>query len=614
MSYNTDHLRTAGKITVYTAVLGIAVFAVIFIFNVGEKSIKHAVAQDSATTTVTVVNTPPYWTASTTEVTESSTTTPTNVGNNVTWTAIGTDSNAEDYYLLICSTNATPTANSNAPPQCGAGATQWAVSASTTSGMAATAATTTTADAPFSGESFPWFGYICDGNSGTPRCNNTPTQGTNATNSSPFEVNHRPTFTVFVDDSPRDPGQVVTFTSTSSDADVSGTADTVKLIVCSTNSFNTTTDTCNALTLASSTVFVSANASSTYTISIPTQDQNYDAFGFVIDNHGFEAQGGAQGTNSIISVNNVAPTVSGATVSLAQGTTTNLILTTEAGQTTGFALSFVTADNNSCDAAGGGSADEIVDYDLSLYRSAIGSSTCSVNSSSYDPNNCYPSGVPTSTWNLTCTASSTTCSGSSDTDMLWTCTFPLWYIADPTDGTSPYSAQNWLAQVRGIDDDAATGALGESTVGGEVLSFLAFALNTLTIPYGALEPGQQSDPLVATTTIAATGNVGLDKEVTGESMCPTYTPSTPCPNSLTSTIPVYEQVFATGTVAYAAGTPLSSSTAQEIEINVPKSISTSTPTTSNAYWGIRVPSAITVAGAYTGENTFYAILGETNEW
>ena len=610
MSYNTDHLRTAGKITVYTAVLGIAVFAVVFIFNLGVNSIKQAGAQSTATTTVTVVNTPPVWTASSTELVESSTTTPTNAGDTISWTAIGTDSNGERYYLLVCSTSATPTANSNAAPTCGIGATQWAVSASTTSGTPATAATTTTDNvAPFNGESFPWFAYICDGNAGTPRCNSTPTQGTNATNSSPFEINHRPAFTVFVDNSPTLPGQVVTFTSTSSDADVSGVADTIKLIVCSTNSFSTSTNTCGGLTLASSTVFVSANAAASYTVSIPTQDQNYDAFGFVIDNHGFEAQGGAQGTNSTITVQNATPTVSGATISLS-----NMTLTTEAGETTGFTLSFVTADTNSCDAAGGGAADEIVDYDLSLYRSGVGSSTCTVRNSAYNPNNCYPSGVPTGTWNLTCTASSTTCSGASDTDILWECSFPLWYIADPTDATSPYSAQNWLAQVRGIDDDAASGTLTESTVGAEVLSFLAFALNTLTIPYGSLEPGQQTDPLVATTTVAATGNVGLDKQVTGESMCPGYTTGNPCVNSSTSTIPEYEQVFATSTVTYAAGTSLSSTTPQEIEINVPKSIATTTPTTSNAYWGIHVPSSISVAGAYTGENTFYAIIGETNEW
>ncbi len=617
MSYNTDHLRTAGKITVYTTFIGIAVFAVVFIFNLGEPTVRQAVAQDSATTTVTVVNTAPLWTASTTELVESSATSPTDAGMVVSWTAVGTDSNGENYFLLICDTNATPTANSSAPPQCTSGV-QWAVSATTTSGSQAIAGTTTLAStSPFGGESFPWFAWICDSNSGTPRCSSTYTQGTHATNSSPFVVNHRPNFVTFVDNSPADPGQVVIFTSTASDTDTVGAQDTVFLYVCASSGFNTTTNACSGTTLATSTAFVPANATATYSVVIPTQDQNYTAFGYVIDNHGFEASGGAHGTDSTLTVNNVAPTVGSTTISLVQASGTDLYLTVESNQTTGFTLSFTTTDNNSCDAAGGGSADEMTDYDLSIFRSGVSSTTCTVAAGSYNANNCYPSGVATTTWNLSCTASSTSCTGNSDPDLIWDCTFPLWYIADPTDGTATstqYSTQNWLAQVQGIDDDAATGSSTQSASGVEVKSFLAFALNTLSIPYGSLEPGQQNDPLVATTTISATGNVGLDKDVTGESMCTTYTNSTNCPNSATSTIPESEQRFATDTVAYAAATALSSTTIQEIEINVPKSTATSTQATADAYWGIRVPGTITFAGSYTGENTFTARVGESSFW
>ncbi len=113
----------------YTTIFGVAAFAIAFIFNIGEQRINEAVAQDSATTTVVVVNTAPYWTASSTEVIESSTTTPTNAGDVVSWTAVGTDSNGERYYLLICSTSATPVAQSLSAPECGIGATRWAVSA-----------------------------------------------------------------------------------------------------------------------------------------------------------------------------------------------------------------------------------------------------------------------------------------------------------------------------------------------------------------------------------------------------------------------------------------------------------------------------------------------------
>lgn len=612
MSHNTDHLRTAGKITVYTTIFGVVVFAVVFMLNVGVSEIHTVGAQDQATTTVTVVNTPPQWTVDAQELTESSTTTPTNAGDTVSWTGIATDANAERFYLLICSGNATPTAVSNAVPLCGSGAVRWAVSASTTSGTQATAATTT---ATSWAEINVWYAYVCDGNASSPRCNSLAKQGT-ATTASPFEVNHRPSFTIFSDNSPANPGQVVTFMSTSSDSDVSGTADRVFLTVCASSGFNTVTDTCTGTTLGTSTVLVSANASSTYTIIIPTQDQNYNAFGYVTDNHGFEASGGAHNTDSTLTVNNVAPTVASSTISINGGS--DMVLTVASGQTTGLAFSFTSADNNSCDAPGGGAGDEVTGYNMSLYRNGSGNSstTCAV-TGPYNANNCYPESLATTTWNFSCTASTTSCTGSSDTDMVWNCTFPLWYIADPTDGTATstqYSTNNWKAQVQGIDNNAATGGLSEGSIGVEVTSFLAFALNTLSIPYGSLEPGQETALLVATTTISATGNVGLDKDVTGESMCTSYTGSTLCSNSATSTIPASEQVVATGTVAYAQGVAISSTTPLEVEINVPKSTSTSTATTSNAYWGIRIPGTITFAGDYTGENLFTVRVGESAFW
>ncbi len=616
MSYNTDHLRTAGKVTVYTTFFGVIIFAIVFIFNIGEQSVKHAGAASNATTSVTVLNTAPLWTASTTEVVESSTNNPTDAGSVVRWTAVGTDSNAENYWLLICNTNATPTPTSGGAPTCTSGV-QWAVSGTTTSGVAATVATTTAASWA---ESNPWFGWICDGNSVSPRCNGTSTQGTNATNSSPFEVNHRPTFTVFTDNSPAIPGATVIFTSTSSDTDTSGTADTVKLIVCGSAGFSTSTDTCTGTLLASSTAFVPANASSTYTIVIPTQDTNYSAFGYVIDNHGFEASGGSQGTDSTLTVSNVAPTISSSTISLAQSTTsTNLILTVASGQTTGFNLSYTVSDNNSCDAVGGNSYDEIATSSLSIYRSGISAASC-LSTTTLNANNCYTSGTPTTTWNLSCTASSTSCTfgvDGTDVDTLWNCTFPLWYVADPTDGTATttqYSTNNWVAQVRPIDNNALAGIYSQSSSGVEVQSFLAFALNTLAIPYGSLEPGQQTDPIVATTTLSATGNVGLDQDVTGQSMCTTYTGSTLCPNSSTSTIPASEQVVATSTVTYAQAIAISSTTPLEVEINVPKSTATSSQANANAFWGIRVPGTVTYAGSYTGENTITAKVGESIAW
>ncbi len=619
MSYNTDNLRTAGKITVYTSLIGVLVFAVVFVFNLGSQDIKQVVAQsDLASTSVTVLNTPPQWTASSTELIESSTTTPTNAGDVVSWVAVATDSNNEPYYLLICSTDSAPTATPSGAPNCAATSTQWAVSPQTPSGSQATAATTSL-DSWY--ETNEWYAWICDDNNLTPRCNTVYTQGTNATNSSPFSINHRPDFKFIWDDSPKEPGQMVTFTSTSTDNDASGTPDRVRLFVCSTQSFNTVTDTCSVTTLASTTALAANNATATYTIVIPTQDQNYGAYGYVIDSHGFEATT-TQGTDSILSVSNVAPYVSSSTIALNGGN--DMILSVEAGQTTGFTLQFAVSDFNSCDSIASTTllGDEITNYQLTIYRegSGVGSTTCTPGSI-LNPNNCYPSTVATTSWNLVCTASTTSCTGATDRDKVYDCTFPLWYVADPTDGTATstqFSTNDWRAQVLGADE-AATGTLAQSNVADiEVTSFLAFALNTLEIPYGSLEPGQKNEILTATSTIAATGNVGLDKDVQGESMCTTYTASTKCPNSASSTISEYNQVFATSSVTYntasSSGNKLSSTTPKLIDLNVQKSTSTSSPAVKDAYWGINVPNTITYAGSYTGQNTFTARVSSSTQW
>jgi hypothetical protein len=616
-----NYINTAGKITVITALLGVVVFAVVFLLNIGAQELKHAEAQSGlATTSVTVLNTPPQWTVNAQELVQSSTSTPTNSGSQVQWTARATDSNAESYYLLICSNGNAPTANSAAVPTCGAGATRWAVSAFTVSGATSTAATTTTEVAPFA-EQNDWFAWVCDAVATNPRCNAVATQGSGST-ASPFNVNKRPTFTAFTDDSPALPGATVTFTTTASDPDVVPTNDTVRLFVCSSDQFSTSTDSCDDTTLFSTTTLSASNPSGTYVIPIPMQDTAYAAYGFVVDNHGHEAVGGAQETDSVLTVANAAPSVSAAQIVLNGGT--DLTLAIEAGQTTGFTLQFVASDNNSCDAVGGGADDEITDYNLSVFRSGIGTSTCDgVTAANHDENNCYQSAVATSTWNLSCTANAASCIDNTDTTIEYNCTFPLWYIADPTDGIDGtdtlYFAQDWRAGVSAIDDDLATSSFTQSSTADiDVASFLSVALDTVTIPYGLLEPGQQTDPLDATTTLRATGNVGVDELLTGHSMCTYYTSAVTCNNSATSTIAESNQVFATSSVSYAtatsSGNTLSSTTQKLLDLNIGKSTATSTQESGETYWGIRVPISITLAGSYQGENTFYGALSDPSQW
>lgn len=631
MSYNMQefpkYLHTAGKITVLTSLIGVVVFAVVFLLNIGAQEFQHVEAQ-IATTSITVLNTPPAWTVDAQELTESSTSTPTNSGDTITWVATGTDSNSAPYFLLVCDTSNVPVPQAaagpgslgTAPPSCSPTSTvQWAVSASTTSGTQASAATTTLESFA---ESNVWFAWICDDDPNNPKCNAVAKQGT-ATTASPYNVNHRPTFTAYSDDSSKLPGEVVTFTATTSDTDTVDANDTMQLHVCSTASFSATSTSCNALTLATSTYVAGTPVALTasYTVAIPTRDTNYGAYGYVVDVHGHLASGGEQGNDSVLTVGNSAPYVLGSDITLNNGA--DMTLTQEAAETTGFSLYFDVSDDNSCDAVGGTNYDEISGYKVSVFRSTVGSSSCAA-SGDYDANNCYTSEVATTTWDLDCTASTTSCTydnDSLDRTLRYDCTFPLWYIADPTDGgatNTVHFATDWSAAATGIDNDSASGTLATSSLRQEVESFMALALDTATIPFADLEPGNRTDPLVASTTVRAVGNVGLDELLSGESMCGTYTSSVTCPNSASSTINEDNLVYATSSVSYGAATSsgfiLSSTTPGELEINIEKSTSTVAQKSGVTYWGIEVPVSITLSGIYTGENTFIGKTAEPADW
>jgi len=620
--------RSAGKITVVTALSGVAIFALVFIFNIGKTELQKVEAQfdnGAATTTLTVLNTPPEWTPGLEgrEEFESSTTTPTNSGRTISWIGTAVDANNAPYFMIICSTSAAPApaqaANAfslgTAPPSCSAGI-QWGVSTSTVSGSVARVATSTNeAISPF-GESNVWYAWVCDDDPTNARCSNISSQGTNATNSSPFNVNRRPIFTAFGNNGPIDPGQLLSFLSTSTDPDVVDAEDTIFLVVCQADTYSTTTNQCGGGDfLASTTLGVLSNATATRALAAIIQDANYPAYGYIYDQHGHSAVGGAQGTNVQYTVRNVAPTVSGGTISLNGGT--DILLTVPGNQTTGFTLGFVVADANSCDAVGGGNADEITNFAASVFRNGVGTSTCGIGGT-YNPNFCYPSTAGASVWNISCTASSTSCLGPTDDTMVFNCSFPLWFIADPTDGIitdTPFYNQMWAAGVAGIDNNNATGSMSTSTIDVELFSFVALDLLDELIAYDQLEPGDAMVNLSASTSMRVLGNTGLNQLLGGDSMCGTYTTSNPCPVSSTSTIPQSEQRYGTSSLVYASGISLQPTTTPALlEIQIFKALSTSTPSSKRTHWGISVPASISLAGSYTGQNTFLGVRSAPATW
>lgn len=590
------------------AISGLLVFAFVFLFNAGKTELLKVEAQ-TATTTITVLNTPPQWITLAHEEFESSSSTPTNSGTAISWVAVAENNGGAPYYLIVCSTNATPTIPVSGQPYCNGGV-QWGVSTSTVESTQARVSTTTTEVGAFAGEVLPWFAWVCDNDPVNPRCNNTYSQGINATNSSPFHVNFRPTLTNVTSNSPVDPGAVLTFNSTSTDGNVVRGPDDIFLYVCNGNDFVPSTRSCVSGVLASTSVGVNTDAAASFTLPSVIRDDVYDAYVFIVDEYNHGGQGGVHATNEGFTVNNVAPTVASGMISINGGT--NISLSVPAGETTGYTLTFETSDANSCRNASNNP--EMVANQVALFRTSFGTSTCTGLAGSYNANSCYPSGVGAAVWNLSCTASTTSCSGSSDPTQLWSCTFPLWFVADPTDGSSPYSADTWSAAIAGVDDNNATGTATIGATPVEVLSFPAIDLLTAEIPYGALEPGENTGTLDATTTILSVGNTGLNQNVEGEAMCPGFSVGSPCGNSATSTIPDFKQEFATSSVSYNSGFDLSSSTPQLLELRVPKTTSTSTPNNGVTYWGIEVPIAITTAGAYTGLNTFYAVTSGAAFW
>jgi hypothetical protein len=197
--------------------------------------------------------------------------------------------------------------------------------------------------------------------------------------------------------------------------------------------------------------------------------------------------------------------------------------------------------------------------------------------------------------------------------MIYTCTFPLWYLSDATDVGSQFTAQNWLVTAQAADGAGASSTRVDASTGTELLQFLGYDISTTTIAYGGLQPGNSAD-LTSSTAVGllAVGNVGLDETLYGTDMCPTY-PT--CTGNATSTIFVNNQKYASTTMAYSAATStLAYNPGALFALHVPKTIATSTPQTRNTYWGILVPASITLSGNYVGTNTIIGAASPSSSW
>ena len=533
-----------------------------------------SVYAESVSTAVTVGNSAPTITAGPVENPASSTTSPTNVGNDVTWEATAQDSNAENYYLIICSTDAVTPTNGDAPT---CNVSTWCTSTATASESQASCSRTTLVG---DSTSNAWYAFVCDGNASSAACSSTGDQGS-GDSGSPFEVNHAPSFSSPSNNGPVNPGATVTWSTTSSDSD----SDNIKLLVCKTAGISAGACDGGAGDTWCSSSLVASNASCGYDVPSVAPDGTFDAYVYIVDAHNFGSTDGSQGTNSSYTINNVAPVVSDVTIN------GGLAIDLEESTTKAVTLTATVSDTNSC--FGG----ELATIYVYAYRSGTGYTGCDT-AGEANNNYCYPE--------VSCSVVGGTCTDNTDGSADYTCTVNLQYYADPTDTGTLYPTETWLDTIKAIDDDAASHNL-EVSAGVEMNSLTAFDI-TGSINYGSLGAEESNDPLDKIVTTTPTGNVGLDQEHSGATnMCvdyPTCSGGTP--------IGVTYQHFALSSLtAYSSGTALTTS-ADEVELNVPK-VTTGTPTTKDTWWGILIPTS-TQTGSYSGANTITAVKGETGDW
>jgi len=552
----------------------VALFLIFSIILFG--NFKHiAVEADNATTSVEVGNTVPTFTSGYEphEDPASATSTPTNVGDNVTFKATATDANGDDWNLLICSSNSVTGVNCTATTFCS--------STPVTSGSEASCSR---AAQDGDAETVEWYGFACDSAGCSAESHKTDDSGP------PFHVNHRPAFSVFSDDSPKDPNVSVAWHSTSSDPD-SGGSDTVTLYVCKTASFSTSTGCAGGEWCHSDPI----SADPTCATTTPRPDGDYDSFGYVKDNHNFASTDTAQGTNSTMTVSNIAPSITASSINLLDTDGSgNLTLTGEQTETPNFKVTFIVTDDNSCQNISSGN--EIASAFINVRMSEKIQTACD-ETGDYDANDCYPDA--SASWDPVCAASSTvdSCTGNTDTSVGWACTFPLQYHADPTVSGTPASSSNWIAAVQATDDDSAnTGLIDSTDYSNEMDKFMIYDLASTTLAYGSVSPNDNS--LEKTTTVIATGNVGLDETLYGTKLCNDY-PGCAGDDDIAIAQQVYNLTQGQG---WSGGIALLADPGIEVELNCPKTTVTGSPASTSTYWYLHVPTGQAV-GSYTGLDT-----------
>ena len=187
-----------------------------------------------------------------------------------------------------------------------------------------------------------------------------------------------------------------------------------------------------------------------------------------------------------------------------------------------------------------------------------------------------------------------TCTG---TDATYTCTFPVYYYADPTDAGT-HSGTNWTCQVT-PSDGAGAGTTATDTI--EMASLAALDVDN-TINYGELALDADTGSSNQQTTITNTGNVRIDISLDGYGASNGDGKSMACDGG---SVAIGNEEYSGSGFTYGGGTDLTDS-AVELDLDVPQRTNDASPSTKEVYWGFGMP-ANGVSGSCSGTVVFTAV-------
>jgi len=200
-------------------------------------------------------------------------------------------------------------------------------------------------------------------------------------------------------------------------------------------------------------------------------------------------------------------------------------------------------------------------------------------------------------YSISCIVDGGTCTGGEDTDANYTCTFPVYYYADPTDAGS-YEATDWTCQVTPSD------GVGPGTAATDVIEMASLAALDVdnTINYGELALGADTDSSNQQTTVTNRGNVQIDVTLDG------YGSSDGDGKSMTcdwGAVVIGNEEYSGSAFTYGAGTDLTDS-AFELDLDVTQQTNDVSPSTKEVYWGFGLPES-GVYGSCGGTVIFTAV-------